>query len=89
MGTVSAISAVRRMREVLRTGRGSAYLFGVNPETYDLLTSPGMNTVAALRAETGKQVVIVPDEEVPPTDVRVVIEGTQGFGGFLRRAFEA
>ncbi|MBI5232658.1 MAG: Rne/Rng family ribonuclease [Coriobacteriales bacterium] len=83
------ISAMRRMREILRTGRGNAYLFGVNPETYELLTGPGQNTVATLRAETGKNVVIVPDDDTSPTDVKVVIEGQQGLGSFLRRAFEA
>ena len=77
------ISVERRMREILVNGRSAAYLFGVNPETYDLVMAPGQNVVAALRASTGKQVAIVPDEDAKPTEVRVLIEGRTGV---LKRA---
>lgn len=73
--TTRRIAAERRMRELLVNGKSPAYLFGLNPETYDLVTAPGRNTVATLRSETGKQVSIVSDADVGPTEVRVLIEG--------------
>jgi len=72
------IAAERRMREILVSGKSGAYLFGLNPETYELVIAPGRNTLASLRAETGKQISIVADEDVQPTEVRVVIEGKTG-----------
>jgi len=81
------IAVERRMRETLRNGHSGAYLFGLNPETFKLITEPGLNVAASLRAETGCQVTIVPDEEAGPTEVRVLIEGKTGlfrrgpFGG--------
>lgn len=63
------------MREILVSGKSSAYLFGLDPETYELVTAPGRNTIASLRSETGKQVSIVSDPDVGPTEVRVLIEG--------------
>ncbi len=83
--TTRRIAVERTMREMLRTGKSNAYLFGVNPQTYELVTAPGLNIAATLRAETGKQVSIVADEEAGPTEVRVLIEGRTGL---LRRAFE-
>ena len=79
------IAVERRMREILITGKSNAYLFGLNPETFELVNAPGLNTAASLRAETGKQVSIVADEEAGPTEVRILIEGRTGL---LRRAFE-
>jgi ribonuclease G len=75
------ISVERRMREVLRAGRSDAYLFGINPETFELLNAPGMNTAATLRAETGKHVTIVAEPDAAPTEVRVLIEGRTGLFG--------
>jgi hypothetical protein len=69
------------MREILRNGASGAYLFGLNPETFKLITEPGLNVAAALRADTGSQVTIVPDEEAAPTEVRVLIEGRTGLFG--------
>jgi ribonuclease G len=79
------IAVERRMREILRNGRSNAYLFGLNPATYELVMAPGLNVAASLRAETGKQVSIVADDEADATEVRVLIEGKTGL---LRRAFE-
>ncbi len=75
------IAVERRMREVLKTGRADAYLLGLEPETFRLITEPGLNIVAALRAETGCRVTVVPDEEAQPTEVRVLIEGRSGLFG--------
>jgi ribonuclease G len=83
--TTRRIAVERRMREILRQGKSNAYLFGLNPQTYDLVTAPGLNTAATLRAETGKQVSIVADEEAGATEVRILIEGRTGL---LRRAFD-
>jgi ribonuclease G len=79
------IAVERRMREVLRTGKSDAYLFGLNPSTFGLVTEPGLNVAASLRAETGRQVTIVPDDEAGPTEVRVLIEGRTSLFG--RRPF--
>ena len=84
-GTTRRIAVERRMREILKSGKSNAYLFGLNPQTYELVTAPGLNVAASLRAETGRQVSIVADEEAGPTEVRVLIEGRTGL---LRRAFE-
>lgn len=75
------ISVERRMRELLHNGKSDAYLFGLNPETFKLITEPGLNVATSLRAETGRQVTIVPDEEAAPTEVRVLIEGRTGLFG--------
>jgi ribonuclease G len=72
------IMVERRMRETLLTGRSAAYLFGINPETYATVNQPGRNVVAALRAETKKQVAIVSDPDCGPAEVRVLIEGKAG-----------
>jgi len=69
------IAVERRMREILRSGKSDAYLFGLHPETFALVTEPGLNVAATLRAETGIQVTIVPEESAGPTEVRVLIEG--------------
>jgi ribonuclease G len=69
------IGVERRMREILEQGKSPAYLFGLNPDTYQHVMAPGQNVVAALRAETGKQVAIVPDEGCGPTEVKILIEG--------------
>ncbi len=78
------IATERRMRSLVRNGRSDAYLFGLNPETFRLVTEPGLNVAASLRAELGKQVTIVPDDDVAPTEVRVLIEGKTGI--FARRS---
>jgi ribonuclease G len=79
------ISVVRKMRETLVGGRSAAYLFGLHPDTYELVMTPGQNVVAVLRSETGKQVAIVPDQDVSPTEARVLIEGR---AGVLKRGVE-
>jgi ribonuclease G len=72
------IVAERRMREILRTGKSAAYLFGMHPETYAIVNAPGQNVVASLRADTKKQVAIVADPDCRPGEVRVLIEGRAG-----------
>jgi ribonuclease G len=72
------LTVERKMRAILAAGRSPAYLLGVNPETYELLTAPGTNTIASLRQATGKQVAMSPDESCGPVEVRVVIEGRAG-----------
>jgi len=76
--TTRRIMVERRMREVLLTGRSAAYLFGLAPETYATINQPGRNILAALRAETRKQVAIVADTDCGPAEVRVLIEGKAG-----------
>jgi ribonuclease G len=75
------ITVERRLREVLMAGRSPAYLIGMHPETYALLTAPGHNAVATIRAETGKRVSIIPDPDIGPTEIQVLIEGKTGSPG--------
>lgn len=72
------IMVERRMRETLLSGKSAAYLFGIAPETYAIVNQPGRNVLAALRAETRKQVAMVPDSDCGPAEVRVLIEGKAG-----------
>jgi len=72
------IMVERRMREILLTGKSAAYLFGISPETYAMVSQPGRNVLAALRAETRKQVAMVADPDCGPAEVRVLIEGKAG-----------
>jgi ribonuclease G len=72
------IMVERRMRDVLRTGKSAAYLFGLHPETYAIVNAPGQNVIAMLRAETRKQVAMVPDPDCGPAEVRILIEGKAG-----------
>jgi ribonuclease G len=83
--TTRRINVERAMRAILAEGRSPAYLFAVHPDTYELLTAPGQNTVAALRNSTGKQVAIVADASCDPTEVRVLIEGR---AGLIQRAMQ-
>jgi ribonuclease G len=73
--TSTRIMILRRMRGILELGRSEAYLFGVHPDAYEVLTRPGMNTTATLRAETGKHVSVVPERSCGPAEVRVLMEG--------------
>ena len=72
------ITVERRLREILLTGRSSAYLVGLNPQTYALVSAPGHNAVAVLRSESGKQLSVIADPDVAPTEVRILIEGKAG-----------
>jgi ribonuclease G len=76
--TTRRIMAERGMREILMVGRSAAYLFGLAPETYAIINQPGRNILAAMRAETRKQVAIVADPDCGPAEVRVLIEGKAG-----------
>lgn len=72
------IMVVRRMREIVAMGREQAYLFALNPTTYAALVDPTVDAAAQLRSETGKMIVLMPDEELEPTAVKVVMEGHRG-----------
>jgi ribonuclease G len=72
------IMVERRMRETLLAGKSAAYLFGIAPETFAIVNQPGRNVLAALRAETRKQVAMVADPDCGPAEVRVLIEGRAG-----------
>ncbi|MHB1136310.1 MAG: Rne/Rng family ribonuclease [Coriobacteriia bacterium] len=73
--TTRRIIVERSLREVLVGGKASAYLVGLNPQTYALVNSPGNNTLALLRSETGKRVNVIADPDVGPIEVRLLIEG--------------
>jgi len=84
-GATRRITVERRMRELIGAGKATAYLFGLHPEAYSLVTAPGSGTLATLKAETGRLVVVVPEPDCEPTEVRVLIEGSPSTGGGLLR----
>ena len=86
--TTRRITVERRMRELLLAGSSSAYLFAVEPGTYELLNAPGLNVLPGLKAETGKQVSLIAEPGLEQTEVRVVMEGV-GRGGLLKRGVDA
>ena len=69
------ISVERRLREIALSGRSAAYLVGVNPQTYALISRPGLGVLDALRTETGRQISVMPDPDAGPAEVRILIEG--------------
>jgi len=68
----------RKLREILVAGKSSAYLVGLNPQTYALVHAPGNNAIALLRAESGRQLSVIADPDVEPTEVRILIAGKAG-----------
>ena len=72
------IMVTRRLREILRLGRSTAYLFAVHPSTHEVLTDPSLNLVAQLQSESGKAVTLIPDADLGVGEVRVVMEGRRG-----------
>ncbi|MBN2248188.1 MAG: Rne/Rng family ribonuclease [Coriobacteriia bacterium] len=79
--TTRRIIVERSLREVLVSGKASAYLVGLNPQTYALVNAPGNNTLALLRSETGKRVNVIADPDVGPIEVRLLIEGKAAVPG--------
>jgi len=79
--TTRRIIVERSLRDLLVGGKSSAYLVGLNPQTYALVNAPGNNTLALLRSETGKRVNVIADPDVGPIEVRVMIEGKIAAGG--------
>ncbi len=79
--TTRRIIVERSLRDLLVAGKSSAYLVGLNPQTYALVNAPGNNTLALLRSETGKRVNVIADPDVGPIEVRVMIEGKVAAGG--------
>ena len=79
--TTRRITVERSLREMLVGGKASAYLVGLNPQTYALVHAPGNNTLALLRSETGKRLNVIADPDVGPTEVRLLIEGKAAVPG--------
>ncbi len=79
--TTRRIIVERSLRDLLLAGKSSAYLVGLNPQTYALVNAPGNNTLALLRSETGKRVNVIADPDVDPIEVRLMIEGKVASGG--------
>ena len=75
------IATERALRAILRDGRSAAYLLAVNPETYPLLENSDRQVSSILRGETGKQLRLIADPDVGPTEVRVLMEGRAGTVG--------
>lgn len=79
------IEVERAIRRELGTSRGDAFLLAVSPDTYELLTEPGANVVAAIRSETGKRIHLSVDKTLGPLDVVTLVEGTAPAGKVPRR----
>lgn len=73
------IEVERRVIRAVGESRQGAFLVGVHPETHALITQPGRNFEATVKARTGKEVRVVPDTAITAkTDVRVLITGRPG-----------
>jgi len=83
--TTRRITVERKLREMLLASKSTAFLFAVHPDTYELLTAPGVNSIGTLKSQTGKQIEIVAEPGCEPLEVRVLIEGRTGL---LRRGLE-
>lgn len=79
--TTRRIIVERGLRELITGGKASAYLVGLNPQTYALVNAPANNTLALLRSETGKRVNVIADPDVGPIEVRLLIEGKASVPG--------
>lgn len=69
------IAVDRSIREMIMSSRGDSFLFAINSDTYEMVTASGVNLCAAIRAETGKEVRLVGEKSLGPTQVEVLIEG--------------
>jgi ribonuclease G len=69
------IMVTRRLRDILKLGRSSAYLMALNPDTYATITDPSLNLLATLQSESGKNLTLIVDAELEPTEVKIVMEG--------------
>jgi ribonuclease G len=69
------IMVTRRLRDILKLGRASAYLMALHPDTYAIISDPSLNLVATLQSETGRNLTLIPDPGLDPTEVKIVMEG--------------
>lgn len=70
------VAVERSIREYCTQSTSNSFLFAVNSETYDIITSSGANLPALVKHDTGKDVRIVGDPKLEPVQVEVLIEGS-------------
>lgn len=81
------ISVERKIRAKINASKQTAFLFGVNPYTYETLLESGVNFAATIRAETGKTIHLSPEPDAEPTEVIMLIEGYASGKASGRRGF--
>ena len=69
------IEVDRKIRNYVTGSRLQSFLFAVNDETYDIVTAAGVNLTASIKADTGKEVRLVPDHGLGLIDFKCLIEG--------------
>jgi len=65
----------RRLRNYVTNSRQQSFLFAINDESYEIVTAAGINLAAAIKADTGKTVRLVPDPAFGLVDFECLIEG--------------
>lgn len=79
------ISVERKIREIIASSRHSAFLFAINDETYASIMDSGINFALTIRAETGKHIRLVGERDLEPSEVSVLIEGTNPKDAFGKK----
>jgi len=65
----------RRLRNYVTASKQHSFLFAINDESYEIVTAAGVNMAASIKADTGKEVRMVPDPDLGLIDFMCLIEG--------------
>ncbi|MCL2438649.1 MAG: Rne/Rng family ribonuclease [Coriobacteriia bacterium] len=72
----------RRLRNYVTHSKQQSFLFALNEESHEIVTAAGVNLTAGIKADTGKEVRLIPDPALGLIDFECLIEGhTPGTGG--------
>jgi ribonuclease G len=65
----------RRIRSFVAGSKSQSFLFALSPESLDTVLAPGVNLAAAIKADTGKEIRLLADQNLSNVDVQCLIEG--------------
>ena len=65
----------RRIRNYITASKQHSFLFAINDESYEVVTAAGVNLTAAIKADTGKDVRLIPEKNLGIIDFECLIEG--------------
>ena len=74
----------RRLRNYVMHSKLQSFLFAINDESYDIVTAAGVNMAASIKADTGKEVRLIPDPRQGIIDFECLIEGHSPTSGEQR-----
>ena len=75
----------RRLRNYVTASKQHSFLFAVNDESYKIVTAAGVNMAASIKADTGKEVRMIPDASLGLIDFICLIEGHSPAGAEQQR----